>query len=102
MCNLETGLVLTLQHEFRGTFSAETEGFLQKDVWRLEFCEVEPNKSCQVWFYRYDCIVNQAWPNMALDPTQPLLAVNKFSAAPSQQITAMEFNPSENQYLLCS
>ena len=100
MVHLETGLVLTLKQKVRCTFSAEASGFAQQDVWSLKFCERNPNKNNQVWFYRYDCIVNQAWPNMALDPSRPLLAICKFSGSPSQQIHPMGFNPSENQYLL--
>ena len=75
MLSLDCGQALTLIHEVRGTFNEEAIGFAKANFWHLKLSDREPGNKNQNWFYRYDCIVNEAWPNMALDATEPLLTV---------------------------
>ena len=84
MVNKETGKLLTLstnanvhncQPGGRKTLlsQASSEMF-------LEFRDLDQTSSQnQVWFFRYDCIVNQACPNIALEPSDKTITISTFT-----------------------
>ena len=78
MVNHATGKLLTLSINKQTKASQESIQVKQAiQEMSLEFRDLD-YVGCQnqVWFFRYDCIVNQACPNIVLEPSDDFITIS--------------------------
>ena len=72
-------------------------------MYRLEMSQVcQDNRQHQLWLYRYDCIVNAAYPEIALQRCSKTnkLVISHFSGAECQIIDAQLVSEEQETYKL--
>ena len=74
-----------------------------KQEYRLEMRDLcEDNQQHQLWIYRYDCIVNVAYPQIALQrcPETNKLVISQFSGAECQILNPQLISEEQETYKL--
>ena len=89
-----SGKVLTLRQKTNQTSDLSD---LREFELTLVLEDPRVGDNLQVWFYRYDCIVNKEYPDVALELSSVLIRPAKFQCSENQLIDPIELrDASEN------